>query len=1776
MAISPREKKFLALALRAGYLTTVQISAVCALRASSQLDVSQLAFRDNYLSRQQIALIIKAMANPQPDKKVVTASDPSTAALSSKPISGEAQGFQLGQDWGKFAILQEIGRGGMGVVYKAKCLTSGQIVALKILLSGSRADSVQIRRFLREARTSATLKHANIVQTYDIGEQQSYHYFTMQYVEGETFAAWVGNEQINLQAKLEVLIKVCHALDYAHRQKILHRDLKPSNILVDHDRIPYLSDFGLAKLIDSDSALTQTGSTLGTPFYMAPEQVKGNKSRIGPGCDIYSMGIVLYQTITGRLPFTADMIPQLFHKILCEDPPAPRSHDPEIPLPLQAICLKAIQKKLEARYATAIELADDLDRFLQGEKVAAMRFYRSKTLWKMTRHLVRGSKFWIICGAMALALSLAIWLWAWLAPKPWHEPWQLARKHFIAGQYAKAVGQLQRIEIHPLPPKVKELQARVYEQLHSQAKADFQQRRYTEALAAIELIVPASIQALKLKVDILEKQNRFEEMRLALNHLASFHPNSAEFFFMGQKALRYGYFHDAYLYFFQSNKAKCDDIITQKFLAKTLFYLGKSDEALAIYIGLQRRNDYCWQQDTELISDLAALYYQQRQYDKAVACLNHWPADDPEKKRNFFLQSRHLHLGASLAWEKLRQDLLRWRWLCSGYRSDTICLLLTKELQKIAGQLQVSHEYLQQCQDDYLITLHKKQSQVYRLAITLENENFAGTEVKNKLDQLRQAMDQASLPPDREIFFNEVMVRFAIRHRQWSQAEQLCQQALYRYSWAANLYLLQAIVRFQHNDLDGFEDSNLKCLHLQRWNLLSTENMIDLFLPRLTQEEFDRYCLILSRYMFSSTMNFRRLLLRNHLEQATQHYSSSQRMKRQMTGKISWDHLLQSLLLRSSSATRELTVEILASQHQNPILQQKLQQFSRRYSDKNTGQGRCMQAVNAAIARYKRRELTEKIRHLLLRYGFFADDRYIGRIVKMGPQARELLADMVCNRQELAIVRLLAARMIMAQRDVDSLRLLQKMAANDPFPINLLATVAMREADMLVAMPTASISNELKQSLIGETENANFFRTIIALYLHPHIDCRLYREFAVKLLYCSNDQISLSAAYNFRRFIYRLAPLSREKINRRLKQLCHDEQEGTRALALKLLWQLSDIAIDSESFSRKEDIIEKALMPRHWHDYHQELFRNLDTGTPRTSQLQALQNLVGDEYLRRHLPKIDKTDHAQLWKLLEKMYRGSESSIVKYWSLLALEMIDKKGEVWKIVYEPETSLAIRMGAVIGIWARDSFSPEFLRIIKVIFQPKSEKDRQFAQVFVVMLGWLNPLVQQKIKEQSRRPWAVASFAMSQLKKKFSKHLDHPDEKISRAMISGLMWLGDEKIIPRLVPLLRSPHNDIQRATAATLAAITIRHAPQYLAKVHKLFLSHNDSIRRAAAFGYYNIIRRVNVVLLYSLGDRDSEKAYDLYLQCLRSRIAEQNAATLQRWLLALKKANELKSDSRYYYEAALIYQQQKRFPEAQNILSRMQQKLVNNGDLTDPKVKNAQARCYFLQGEIYSHTGDVGKARQSFIKGLEFYPFAARPHLYLGEIANKAGNSTETLRYWWRAHLCDPDSPDALFLLFDYCLRQQGMEQALALAQYSRQHWKLKPIASKRAEKILLSAQGYLKKENYQKAQSELQSCLSQICHLPQAHYCLAKVFSHYGDFIRAQKRLLYCYLCDSTNPEPLLELAVQLWLQRKQRETSTLLQYLHRRFAIGRREILQYPDYSSLGNHPWLQKLAD
>ena len=277
--------------------------------------------------------------------------------------------FALPRELGDYELLREVGRGGMGVVYQARQKSLRRMVALKIIHGCALASPEQVRRFAAEAQAAASLRHTNIVRVLDSGQVEGIPYLAMDYIEGTSLAQVLASRSLDRETAVRYLCAIARAVDYLHRQGIIHRDLKPSNILLDAEGQPIVTDFGLAKLLCDDSHLTQSGIAAGTPSYMAPEQAAGQTSHVTPLCDVYSLGAVVYELLTGRPPFQAETAIDLLIQVLEREPPAPRQLDRTIPRTLSMICLKCLEKDPANRYPSAAALADDLEHYLKGDVV---------------------------------------------------------------------------------------------------------------------------------------------------------------------------------------------------------------------------------------------------------------------------------------------------------------------------------------------------------------------------------------------------------------------------------------------------------------------------------------------------------------------------------------------------------------------------------------------------------------------------------------------------------------------------------------------------------------------------------------------------------------------------------------------------------------------------------------------------------------------------------------------------------------------------------------------------------------------------------------------------------------------------------------------------------------------------------------------------------------------------------------------------------------------------------------------------------------------------------------------------------------------------------------------------------------------------------------------------------------------------------------------------------------------------------------------------------------
>jgi serine/threonine-protein kinase len=289
---------------------------------------------------------------------------------------------------GEYEVIEELGRGGMGVVYKARHTRLNRVVALKMVLAGQFAAQDDLDRFHAEARAAAALEHAGIVPIFEIGDCQGQPYFSMALVEGRSLAQHLESGPLPSHFAARLLRKIVAAVAYAHAHGVIHRDLKPGNILLaigdDLDACePKITDFGLAKREGADSRLTASGQILGTPGYMPPEQAAGRLREIGPASDVYSLGAILYAMLTGRPPFSSENPVEVILQVLESEPTLPHVLRPDVPRELEWICLKCLEKNPADRYATADDLAADLDRFLRREppEARALNFMQRSRRW---------------------------------------------------------------------------------------------------------------------------------------------------------------------------------------------------------------------------------------------------------------------------------------------------------------------------------------------------------------------------------------------------------------------------------------------------------------------------------------------------------------------------------------------------------------------------------------------------------------------------------------------------------------------------------------------------------------------------------------------------------------------------------------------------------------------------------------------------------------------------------------------------------------------------------------------------------------------------------------------------------------------------------------------------------------------------------------------------------------------------------------------------------------------------------------------------------------------------------------------------------------------------------------------------------------------------------------------------------------------------------------------------------------------------------------------------
>src|SRR3989475_9117785 len=320
--------------------------------------------------------VLETVLGIVPDASVAVGGDPGHVDKSARAATKSQRFAEMLGELGDYELLEEIGRGGQGVVFRARQRSLHRIAALKVIGLGQWATKAHLKRFRLEAEAAASLDHPCIVPIYEVGERDGQCYFSMKFVEGGQLDEVVKHTPISIRQAVELIAKVARTVHYAHEHGILHRDIKPGNILLDIKGEPQLTDFGLARLVESESTVTRTLEVLGTPSYLAPEQAAGNNpatAGLTSATDVYGLGEVLYQLLTGHPPFAGGTTYETIKLLLETEPRSPRLCNPKGDRDVSTICLKCLEKDPKRRYSSALALAEDLEHWLKHEPIRGRR-----------------------------------------------------------------------------------------------------------------------------------------------------------------------------------------------------------------------------------------------------------------------------------------------------------------------------------------------------------------------------------------------------------------------------------------------------------------------------------------------------------------------------------------------------------------------------------------------------------------------------------------------------------------------------------------------------------------------------------------------------------------------------------------------------------------------------------------------------------------------------------------------------------------------------------------------------------------------------------------------------------------------------------------------------------------------------------------------------------------------------------------------------------------------------------------------------------------------------------------------------------------------------------------------------------------------------------------------------------------------------------------------------------------------------------------------------------
>ena len=1455
-----------------------------------------------------------------------------------------------------YDIIDEIARGGMGVVYKAHSKELNRIVALKVLLKESMESQTQVKRFIREAEAIARLQHPNIIKIYNMGELNGIPYYTMQYIEGETFEAIIDENEVDLQRKIEILIKVCDGLNYAHEHGIIHRDIKPSNILIDADGEPYISDFGLVRFDDNRSLLTQEGGVLGTIYYMSPEQLQGS-SDINLQADVYSVGVMLYRTLYLQLPFESDRFPELCRQILQDDPVfSPRDY--ENFTDLQAICNKSIEKQTKHRYASAKELAQDLQNYLLGEKTRASY---SKIL-ALYRRTVRSNSIRFAIGTVVFAL-------------------------LFLGMYKFFFSQDQ--------PKIKSITRTQKLKMWKDAKIYYKKKNLPKALDLLKKITEHDnkfYKALWLESYIYSLQNEDEHMRLTWARLLESSPPASILSKMIKRAIAKGYIEDANE-FLQLAKAKTISQKPQRDLLvnqlQIQIYQQQNEAAYETVKELKK-----WEMTSnDVILGLVEILYRQKNYERALSKLENLEFGKISHKD----QATYYFLKAKTQWQLFRQDLNLWQWLFPRDDESTQTQKLKvriDEVKSLLEQAQISATKVKNKKTYAYKNLHNYLN-LYNQAIKMES----ATDRKFNREQLQKFAQRISvLPLVDQVFFRQVLLRSWLRHKNWKQAEIYGKECAELFPWVASFHHFYSLSLIKQQRLQESRLHNIKAVYLEKWHTYAVTNVTDIVMNDLTPEKF--------LYAFTLRVQHRVNTVEDILQNK---YLNEARIRhwRQASisvDKISMEALLQTLLHSNSALARNLAIDTLAKNYQQFYASAMFSDLKQRKLSKQ--QKKWVEKLNHEIRKFKKQQQISEIKKKLLRYSALENTFYAMQIIDK-KYDEEILFEIFENDKQDPVIRYLAGKMLVKLGSYKNYRYLQEQEQQGKFPLNILAMAVLKEKNLEPSkLPRESI---LKSHEILSLPKNRFYRFLIAYYIDPHFIPKYYSKF----LYDSDPHISLCAAYRLKPYAKIPGDLSLHKIQQHVYKFVVDDTSPYKKLAFRILWEVKHIGAPAPSRLELMKIRQK-LFVKMLRDYSSTLYDFLNA--KQTSlQLVALHSLLLNADTIRDCANLDFIKERP-WQRIERLlldlvYRGNYS--VSLWSASNLSHFGHNSPVWKIVKDSSLGYDLRISLLVGIMYDPNRLKELANQLIAILKkkPKNKSDVKLQQSIVILWSMIRPTSGMMLgPEQQKQLKFLTQIHKFYFKKMVKIGLASQNRKLQNAVIASLLWSGDKEHIKILEKYWRKTDpEDLTRKKllASSFVGVYLAHNESKVKKLMKKLKQYKyfTEIENEIAWAADSWLNKENFVSF----KRENENKDPVKDQNFMLHVFERTYK--DKWQRDIEKIVPLAAN--FYevtYKAAFANYKAKKFAKAFELLEQTWQNDKSSGYqqlMRRSKIKVLRARIYWKQSQKQ-------RARKLLQQTIKEYPFSGKANFYLGRFTKSA---VEAQKYFWQAYINDPRDTNAVYYI---------------------------------------------------------------------------------------------------------------------------------------------------------------